>query len=180
MMFLEYFLSGYGSIYPSFAIYRYHLKHKSKCPGFWDPSQVHWDECCCPPVKECLPLPFLRLHFFKRSSKTEASQTPAQPWKNLGYCLRLWDRNSSVCSPVLESYLTCSCYCKNFSDLCFPKEMSGSSLEWTPAQKGWLCLLQAVRFGVGPFSDTRQGRLAKLWGPLEALASNMLVLAGQI
>lgn len=41
-------------------------------------------------------------------------------------------------------------------------------------------MLLAVRLDAGPLSHAGEGKLAKLWSPLEAFPSNMLVLAGQI
>jgi len=41
-------------------------------------------------------------------------------------------------------------------------------------------MLQEIRLGARPVSNTREGRLAKLWGPSETPANKMLVLARQI
>lgn len=114
---------------------------------------------------------FHKIAFLYEYPKAEVSQIPAQLRKNLGYCLRLQDRNRRVGSPALETSLTRSYYCKNFSDLCFHKAMSGSSLEGIPAGKGWICFLQTARHGAGPISHTRA--LPK------SFASNILDLAGQ-
>lgn len=80
---------------------------------------------------------------------------------------------------MLESLLTHLCYCKSFSKFCFPKETSGFSLEWMSACKDRLCLLRVLRPGIGPISDAGEGRLTKLWGPLETLASNVLFWQGK-
>lgn len=45
----------------------------------------------------------IKLNFFKRSPKAEAPQIPAQPKKILVCHLRLYDRNRSSGSPVLEA-----------------------------------------------------------------------------